>query len=1197
MGARACRPTQSLGAADRRGLTSLLWEGCLSAHGEVYAHFVTRKLLTLAVHVACMDWGAGGGALLGTVGQLLAAATRPAAVALGVAAATTLLEEATGRPPAMVASGLVTGAAAAGVREALTAALPQLTAAASGVLATAAAGGFPGVAPPPASLTPLTAGGGGAAVQVPVGLFSGTTDGTSVNHKLARAALQLLAALLGEWGLGAHLPADTLRTLLALTTAGLRTPSSSSLATDVTVAAVGVLVDIVRTPAVPREHAALFADIAAHMLKGAEALLGAGSGPVPLSTLPEGVVDKFAEFVGTFLQYHVARLEALPRFAMPDFVRVFFALTVALADAPAGAGEGYLSCLAGWSALIEHLADASTAGPGAGGASPLATSLYVEALGSLATQLLDRVQFARNGDTLAMLGGGEGEDGASAAGSVSTVATTGSVLAALGGRSGAATPPKRGGPPRGGGGSSASSCPFGSLLEESDELEEGGVQRVARGNAVGGGDAGGSAGEGAGVVAAVLDAVLGAGPAARSELDAFLAQCLGLLGRIGRLPAVTAALVSAVLQRLQAVAPVATEAVAGGRAEEVAQWAVYDTSTLCALMAALAHVWTSHDVAASPAAQATAGEVLQLTAGLGAAVGRALAARSAAGGAAPGGLPAHLLRRLQRACFTALLGMLPWLDAHLPRAGTGAGAGGGALSDAVADAVLSDIVALVVAAVDTRGAVAPPADTSIAAAVTLFSALTLRSAAFTARCTRLPLVAQLVTGLADITAALPTDAQAHLVAAACRLLVAGAAEGRASPAAQGEAAVAALSTALAPFTSPLSKLAAAAGTGGLQAAVAADRSLPAQVKRSCTILVAVARALGGAAPSATLRQHLRSLFLPVLAVLEGAVVVLLAPETSAALMARRGRGAGAPPAPASIAVTCLNTTASALRLLGVALETLGPASRDAPLATATAVARPVVAALHSGLLRPSAPDGSGSFAATRVLLAFLRLLRTAASVGGAKRATSAAMVTLVLQALTSSGLLALVEGPGGPHMDLAPALHLLLRVVLDTHWQAVTADATVAAGAAAALTTVQASMTAPGVPPALLRLHLVTLHELQVRHRAFALPALGALLPALTALLLRLLLAKEAALLEEEVHASLWELVRAASSPGDAILAAVRAVLGGMQWLKTEHAGALEGAAAATVAAAAAGDATAFGAAVQGMCNDLRVWAAGVGAS
>ncbi len=1242
------RPSQALGASSQRELTQFLWQRCLLAHSESYAPFVTHKIISLAVRAACLDWNALGSELLQTTQQLLGASGNPTAVGVGLATFATLVDESTGSPVRLVASGLLTGAQAKAVHTSITASLPALTAAVCSTMQAAADGRFSGAS---SASQQVAASSPGASPRQKhaAGFFSGTTDATSVNYKLASRAVSVLSIILSEWGLGHHVTVSGLNTVLALVTAGLRASHSSKLQTDATLSAVNCVIDMVRTPRVPDEFGALFGEIATHMLRGVEHMLlpsPSSAHQTIMQTLPEEVSSKFAEFVGIFVQYHAGRFESMQSFNMTEFVSAFFGMTVALADTTSFSQEGYLSCVSGWNTLIERLLVELSSDQGVSQSS----LLYLKAVEALATKLFDSVQFSTNGDMLSMLEDGDGadspDDAASLAGSVSTVATSGSVRLGLrGGGSGFNTPTKR--PPTMsgytqdlksmGGAQSGPASIFGHLLEEDDDLEEGGVQGGS-GPGAGGErqdssyiDVAGAQGE----VQSILQQVFGAsslqtgtaGAGGGTELDGYLTQCLALLGRIGRLPTATTSLVQSVLQQLREVVPVAKAAVDGSSpgSDEAAQWAVYDTSTLCALMAALAHVWTNAQMQSSAAVQQSAGEVLMLTASLGAAVGAALRSRAAhsshAHGAAVSTLPVHLLHRLQRACFTCLLGMLPWLDAHLPGQTTQTET----LSMDTAQAVLTDIVTLVFSAVDTRGAVSPPADSTIASAVSLFSALGQRSHTFVTLCSQLPLMCTFVTGLADITAALPTEAQAHLLAAVCKLLF----NTSISSSEMGDSQSSALQGVLSAYTSPLSKLAGSHGTAdsaAIQAAVAADRSLPVQLKRTCIILSAVVRALGGAQGSGDARAALRQLFMPVVDILLRAVPVFLSPSTSAALMARRQAHARstAPQAPSSIAVTCLNTASSAMRFIKAVVKYLGCANSDMPSTVVRTVATPIVQAVRLGLLVPSrqvhrgrsmsAPgSGAGSHSATKVLLYFLRLFGECAAVVPGKDSHSQAMISLVDDAVLQSGLLTLIEGQqpqsgasaeaaGEVHMDLSPALHFMLRRHLVTHWRGF-AQSIVKGGqfrsthaahqAQLILGALQASMARTDTPPALMRLHLVSLHSLQAQHRAFSLPAMRTqVLPSLLQLIMKLQLQRQAALLSEELQACLWELLQAAAEPDEAALQCIQGVLSDMPWLQAAHMQQLNAAAESGITAVRRMDASGFASSVASICNDLRVWGA-----
>lgn len=1245
-----CARVQYLSAASRIELTQFLWQRCLLTHAEEYAAFVTRKLITLAVRAACLDWQAQGGELIQTTQQLLQASGNPTAVAVGLATVSTLVDEVTGTPPRIVMDGLLAGAQAKAVYKGLSASLVAMTAAVCSTMQAAAEGAFSGVAPAtPASAEATSPGGHGQAQRPPAGFFSGNTDATSVNYKLAARSVGVLSSILSEWGLGLHVSIAGLNTVLALVSAGLRASHSSRLQTDATLAAVNCIIDMVRTPRVPPEFGALFGEIASHMLRGVEHMLlpsAGGANQNIMSTLPEEVSGKFAEFVGTFVQHHAGRFEAMPNFNMTEFVSAFFGMTVALADTATFSQDGYLSCVAGWNTLIERL----LAELGSEQQVSASSQLYMQAMESLANKLFDGVRFSCNGDMLSMLEDGDGgdspDDAASLAGSVSTVATSGSVRMGMrGSGSGFNTPTKRssagGGYAQdlraigsGGGGAFGAAAVFGSLLQEEDDLEEGCAQ-AGSGPGAGGerpGSASGSHSIGHEEVQSILQQVFGSSAAAPgssaagTELDGYLTQCLALLGRIGRLPNVTASLVQAVLLQLREVAPVAKAAVDGSHvgSEEHAQWAVYDTATLCALMAALAHVWTDVHMQASPGVQQSAGEVLMLTASLGAAVGATLKKRSAHSSRAQGSqvstLPMHLLHRLQRACFTCLLGMLPWLDAHLP----GQSHAGESLSADTATGVLTDITTLVFSAVDTRGAVSPPADSTIASAVALFSALGQRSRLFVTLCSELPLMCAFVSGLADITAALPTEAQAHLLAAVCTLLF----HTSSSSSDMGDSQNGAIRGVLSAYTSPLSKLAGAQGTAdsaAIQAAVAADRSLPAQLKRTCIILSAVVRALGGAQGSGDARARLRDLFMPVVHILLRAVPVFLSPSTSAALMARRHARSPAPEAPSSIAVTCLNTASSAMRFIRSVVKYLGCVDSDMPGTIVHTVATPIVQALRLGLLVPSrsvgrgrtmsAPGaGAGSHSATKVLLYFLRLFGECAAVVPGKDGHSQTMITLVNEAVLQSGLLSLVElghlagaaagtdASAEVQMDLSPALHLMLRRHIVTHWRGL-AHSIVKGGqfrspeaagqVQGILQALQSSMTQSSTPPALVRLHLVTLHSLQAQHRAFSLPDMRAqVLPELLQLIMGLQLQRQAALLTDELQQSLWELLQAAESPADEALRCIQMVLADMAWLQADHMQQLNTVAEASLTAVRRSDAPGFATAIASICSDLRVWSA-----
>lgn len=1203
---------QDLTAEDADQLRTLLWEGCLLQKAAVYAPFVTNKLVKVAVDVAVLTWASAGHGLLGDIAKLLQQHDSTA-VALGLAVLETLCEECTGSPPPILSSGLVTSDSASAVRRQLSDQLSTFGVALSAVLQQAASGSYSGAAlSPSAGQSPTKA-------TSSQGMFGGQPGAAAVNQSLTKRALSCLGLTISEWRLGEHVQLSALNTVFALVSAGLQASHTASSQSAVTVAAVNVVVDVVRTSSVPSHFQGLFGDVAMQMLRGVEALLGAHpSAPASrmLQMLPDEIVGKFAEFVGVFLQFHVGRLSDLARFSLPDFVRVFFSFTVALADVSSFSADAYLSCLQGWSALVDHF----TASP-AGTSSPTGgeAAVYMSAISSLATQLLDRVQFAKNGELLSMLDDGDAaEDRSSVAGSTSTTATMGSVLPALPGRAmlgaGAGTPPRQpptaGAPSRGAasrigasGTGSAGNSIFGDLLWEPDELEEGGWDESGRATD----DTDG----GSGTVQVLQRVLPPSSTLGRSDLDEYIYQCLLLLARIGRLPAVTQALVSAVLTRLQETAATTRAAVESSTTvEEDAQWNVYDTSTLCGLTATLAHVWTSHSVSASAAAQATAGQVLQLTAALGASVSRALQHRASSAGAAC--LPQHLLHRLQRSCFTCLLAMLPWLDLHLPSTSAVVEA---CLSDATADAVLSDILTLVVAAVDSRGAVSPPSDSTIASAVTLFTALTERSQAFTQRLLRLPLAKSLVQSLPELSAALPTDAQAHLLAAVCKLLVqGGSADGLLT-----------LEQLLRSYTSPLQKLAAPAASAegqDLTVAVAADRSLPSQLKRMCTILLAVCRGLAGVPDS--LRSSLRELFSPLVSVLVKVTAVLLSPATSAALMTRRGH---APTAPAAIAVSCLNAAAASLRFIGCFLDCIGSGDRSWPGSITRTIAQPMSVALTSGLLVPArhgtahAARGS-SHSATRVLLEFMRLMRHCCSVVEGKAASSE-LCTLVLEAMGPTGLAALVEqgqAPQAPpvaphsrdpHADLSPALHLLVRQVLEQHWRVFAVSKAEAGGQEAGfrsadaagqvegmVSLVLASMAAPGLAPSLLRLHLATLRRMQVKQRAFSLPPMRvSILPRVLTLLLRLLLQGEHTLLTDELHSTLWCLVTAAEQPEAATLACLQGVLADMRWLRPQHVAALEGKAAQVVAAARQGGSSDFRQGLDNICADLRVWGSSVAAA
>jgi hypothetical protein len=143
------------------------------------------------------------------------------------------------------------------------------------------------------------------------------------------------------------------------------------------------------------------------------------------------------------------------------------------------------------------------------------------------------------------------------------------------------------------------------------------------------------------------------------------------------------------------------------------------------------------------------------------------------------------------------------------------------------------------------------------------------------------------------------------------------------------------------------------------------------------------------------------------------------------------------------------------------------------------------------------------------------------------------------------------------------------------------------------LVAVKASMSLANVAPALMRLHLVTLHTLQMQHRAFALPTMRSqVLPELLQLILQLQLQRHAALLGDELQAGLWELLQAAEEPEQAALQSVQNVLAGMHWLQAEHLAELDTAAAAGMTAIRRCDAPGFASAIAEICNDLRVWSA-----